>query len=80
MSEYNDNNSNEGITGERKVPGLRLRMAREASGLSQKEAASYLKLSVEKIKSLEQGAVANLAAPVFVTGYFQYKGTHIKSQ
>ena len=57
---------------ERQVsPGERLRLAREQAGLTVKEVASHLKLSADKINSLEQGEVDQLAAPVFVAGYLR---------
>jgi len=57
--------------GSEQLPGERLRIAREKSGLSQKEVAAHLKLSVEKIYSLELGDVSELAAPVYVAGYLR---------
>lgn len=57
--------------GSKELPGERLRLAREGCGLSRAEVATHLKLSVEKIASLEQGDVTHLAAPVYVAGYLR---------
>lgn len=71
MSDFNEAVDSSVGQDEGLSPGERLRNAREQSGLSRKEAASHLKLSVDKIDSLERGEVDQLAAPVFVAGYLR---------
>jgi len=52
-------------------PGDRLRIARESRDLSIEDVAARLKLDVRKIKALEQGDIADFAAPVFAAGYLR---------
>lgn len=53
------------------APGERLRLAREASGLTPYQVAGMLKLDAAKIEELERGQISGLGAPVFVTGYLR---------
>jgi cytoskeletal protein RodZ len=71
MSSADENNNESTGSTEMESPGIRLLRAREACELSREEVASHLKLSVEKIESLEQGEVESIAAPVFVAGYLR---------
>lgn len=71
MSDLNENNQNFNKAVNTVPPGIRLRQAREARNLSLEEVASHLRLSVEKITSLERGEVEAIAAPVFVSGYLR---------
>jgi len=52
-------------------PGDRLRIARESRDLSIEDVAARLKLDVRKIRALEQGDIADFAAPVFAAGYLR---------
>lgn len=52
-------------------PGEKLRLAREARGLSVDDVAARLKLNEKKINAMEQGDVAGIATPVFATGYLR---------
>lgn len=52
-------------------PGQRLRMAREAQGLSLKDVASRLRLDVKQIEDIERNEFNNLMAPVFIRGYLR---------
>jgi len=52
-------------------PGDRLRIARESRDLSIEDVAVRLKLDVRKIRALEQGDIADFAAPVFAAGYLR---------
>lgn len=71
MSEFKEAIDSAGKQSQELSPGLRLRHAREQSGLSRGEVAAHLKLNIEKIDSLERGEVDQLAAPVFVAGYLR---------
>ena len=51
--------------------GNRLYLARESRGLSIEDVAARLKLDVGKISALEQGNIADFAAPVFAAGYLR---------
>jgi cytoskeleton protein RodZ len=52
-------------------PGKRLRIARQAKGLSQSDAASQLHLGVAMVKALESDDHDRLPGPVFVRGYIR---------
>ncbi len=52
-------------------PGDKLRIARESRDLSIEDVATRLKLDVRKIRALEQGDIADFAAPVFAAGYLR---------
>jgi len=71
MSSADENNNESTGSAEMESPGVRLLRAREACDLTHEDVASHLKLSVEKIKSLESGEVESIAAPVFVAGYLR---------
>ncbi|MEE8379492.1 MAG: RodZ domain-containing protein [Gammaproteobacteria bacterium] len=71
MSSADEKNNESTDSTEIESPGIRLLRAREACDLTHEDVASHLKLSVEKIKSLESGEVENIAAPVFVAGYLR---------
>ncbi len=71
MKNFGGNKTDESDSVEIQPPGFRLRRAREACELSCEDVATHLKLSVEKIESLERGEVENIAAPVFVAGYLR---------
>jgi cytoskeletal protein RodZ len=71
VSNSGENKTDESASVGRQPPGFRLRRAREICELSREEVAAHLKLSVEKIESLEHGEVENIAAPVFVAGYLR---------
>jgi cytoskeleton protein RodZ len=71
VSDLNDHNKEIHKAASAIPPGTRLRQAREAKNLSLEEVASHLRLSVEKIASLESGKVATIDAPVFVSGYLR---------
>lgn len=53
------------------MPGVRLRIAREALGLNLADIAIHLKLDVEKVNDLENDQVDTIAAPVFLLGYLR---------
>jgi cytoskeleton protein RodZ len=52
-------------------PGERLKQARLSLGLSVADVSNRLKLSKDKIESLECGDVSDIAVPVFVAGYLR---------
>jgi cytoskeleton protein RodZ len=52
-------------------PGERLKQARLSLGLSVADVSTRLKLSTDKIESLECGEVSDVAEPVFVAGYLR---------
>lgn len=52
------------------TPGVRLRQAREAAGLSVTEAAEQLRLRTALVEAMERDDLAALGAPVFARGYF----------
>jgi cytoskeleton protein RodZ len=52
-------------------PGRRLRIARQAKGLSQNDVASHLHLSVAIVQALEQDEHDRLPGAVFVRGYLR---------
>lgn len=51
------------------TPGLRLRQAREATGLSQAEVAERLKLRAALVDAMEREDLPALGAPIFARGY-----------
>lgn len=51
--------------------GEQLKQARLALGLSVDDVSTRLKLSANKIESLERGDITDIAAPVFVAGYLR---------
>jgi cytoskeleton protein RodZ len=55
-------------------PGKRLRIARQARGISQGDAATHLHLSVAMVQALEADAHEQLPGPVFVRGYIRNYG------
>jgi cytoskeleton protein RodZ len=71
VSDLNDHNREIHEATSNIPPGARLRQAREARNLGLEEVASHLRLSVDKIASLERGEVEEIAAPVFVVGYLR---------
>jgi len=52
-------------------PGKRLRIARQAKGLSHGDVAAHLHLSSETVKALEDDDFERLPGPVFVRGYLR---------
>lgn len=52
-------------------PGRRLRLAREAAGLSREEVATRLRLRLELIRALEDDDYAHLPPVAFVSGYLR---------
>jgi len=52
-------------------PGKRLRIARQAKGMSQAQVAVHLHLSVAMIQALEDDQYDQLPGPVFVRGYIR---------
>ena len=71
MSEIETNSEEPGAVTGMGSPGARLRQARKACDLSIEDVATHLKLSTDKIKSLESGEISSIAAPVFVAGYLR---------
>lgn len=62
------------VTGEVAVvagPGQRLRLAREAAGLSREEVSTRLRLRLELIRALEEDDSAHLPPVAFVSGYLR---------
>ncbi len=60
-----------GDAGEEASPGTRLRLAREARGLSLESAADSLYLDVGRIRAMEADDLAALGAPVFARGHLR---------
>jgi cytoskeleton protein RodZ len=58
-------------SGNKPVPGVRLKAAREARGLSLDEVANVLKLDLDKIEALEHDELGHIAAPVYAAGYLR---------
>lgn len=58
-------------SGNKPVPGVRLKAAREACGLSLEEVANILKLDLDKIEALEHDELGHIAAPVYAAGYLR---------
>lgn len=56
---------------ERATPGRRLRMAREARGLSEAQAADLMRLSPTIVAAIEGDRYAELGAPVFARGHLR---------
>ncbi|GAB4290278.1 MAG: DUF4115 domain-containing protein [Thiohalomonadaceae bacterium] len=52
-------------------PGQRLRLAREAAGLSREEVSTRLRLRLELIRALEEDDYAHLPPVAFVSGYLR---------
>lgn len=52
-------------------PGQRLRLAREAAGLSREEVSTRLRLRLELIRALEEDDYAHLPPLAFVSGYLR---------
>lgn len=52
-------------------PGKRLRIARQAKGMSQNDVASHLHLSRSMVQALENDDHASMPGPVFVRGYIR---------
>lgn len=52
-------------------PGQRLRLAREAAGLSREEVSTRLRLRLELIRALEEDDTAHLPPVAFVSGYLR---------
>lgn len=61
-------NTNQNETDGQQGAGARLRMAREAAGLSQADVAARLKMPLRVVQSLEAEDWSRLGAPVFVRG------------
>jgi len=55
-------------------PGQMLRLAREARGLSEQQAAEQLNLDVTVVEALERDDLAALGAPVFAKGHLRRYG------
>ncbi len=53
------------------LPGARLALARERSGLSVTQVAAKLRLDVRTVSALESGAYAEVGAAVFVRGFLR---------
>jgi len=58
-------------SGNKPVPGVRLKAARQARGLSLEKVASILKLDLDKIEALEHDELGHIAAPVYAAGYLR---------
>lgn len=69
MSETDDNAADNVRTGP--TPGELLRQGREASGLTQQEAATKLHLHQRIVAALEQDDEAQLPTPIYVRGYLR---------
>ncbi len=69
MSETDDNAADDVRTGP--TPGELLRQGREASGLTQQEAATKLHLHQRIVAALEQDDEAQLPTPIYVRGYLR---------
>ncbi len=52
-------------------PGLRLREAREAAGLTEKDVADSLNLLVSNVEAIEANDFRHLNADIFVRGYIR---------
>lgn len=59
------------VAAERATPGRRLRMAREARGLSAAQAADLMRLSPAIVAAIEGDRYAELGAPVFARGHLR---------
>lgn len=70
----NDESDTEAMVQEEAVaagPGQRLRLAREAAGLSREEVSTRLRLRLELIRALEEDDYAHLPPLAFVSGYLR---------